>query len=123
MDSYVVLISLAIGIGGAIWFYTSRSSAGHKTNTSSAFLANKGTTNKIVPVKGPVKKVAEKKAVSLRLNIPRITKIIFEIELEFILIILERWTSFENIFWFTNRNRRGLFSQVGLTWPSLWLRS
>jgi hypothetical protein len=62
MDSYVYFVSIALGLGGAIWLYMSRSSAGHKTTPSSAFLATKPTNIK-VPVKGPVKKVAEKKAV------------------------------------------------------------
>lgn len=62
MESYVYIVTLAIGLGGALWFFMNKQGSSHKTTPSSAFLATKTTIK--APMKSAVKK--EKKESSGR---------------------------------------------------------
>ena len=54
MESYVYIVTLAIGLGGALWFFMNKQGSSHKTTPSSAFLATKTTIK--APMKSAVKK-------------------------------------------------------------------
>lgn len=70
MESYVYIVTLAIGLGGALWFFMNKQGSSHKTTPSSAFLATKTTIK--APMKSAVKK--EKKEVSNANNLLKAKK-------------------------------------------------